>query len=119
MVRKLTLVAPDTDPSGVPDGLAIDGATLWRSIMAEYLIEDAASLEVLKQCCFAADMAARCRKHLDESGLILHGKTGARENPMLRHELNYRSFVTRCLQKLGVLTEPLRDGPGRPPSSLV
>jgi hypothetical protein len=119
MVKKLTLVQPTANVGCMPVGLGTDGAELWKAITGEFLIEDAAGIEVLKQCCFAADMAARCRQQLDERGLIIRAKTGARENPMLRHELNYRQFVTRCLQKLGVLSEPLRDGPGRPPSSLA
>src|SRR5262245_25960548 len=101
-MAKLTLVGLDSDAVGMPEGLAADGegSRLWRAIHTEYLIEDCASLEVLRQCCFAADMAERCRRQLDESGLILRGKAGTRENPLLRHELNYRSFVTRSLQKL-------------------
>jgi hypothetical protein len=118
MASKLTLVTPAPNAAAMPEGLDADGegSKLWGAIMAEYVIDDCASLEVLKQCCFAADMAARCRKQLDESGLILHGKAGARENPMIRHELNYRSFITRSLQRLGLLSEPLRPGPGRPPT---
>jgi hypothetical protein len=59
------------------------------------------------------DMVSRLRAYLDRDGEILHGRGGTRENPLLKHELQYRSFVVRSLIKLGVNAEPLRQI-GRP-----
>ena len=116
MARKLTLVAPASDPGGTPDIFGPAGTRLWKAITGEWLIEDAASLEVLQQCCHSADMVARLRQLIDQDGACVRTKGGLiREHPAVRHELAYRQFIVRALGKLGVLTEPLLDGPGRPP----
>src|SRR5262245_45047486 len=57
----LTLVAGSaptlTDP---PPTLREAGATLWRSIMAEYAITDSGGRAILEQACASADRAAEC-----------------------------------------------------------
>jgi len=122
MVKKrLELItdAPRPDDYGMPDALGPDGQSLWRRIMGEFTIDDAAGREVLAQCCHAADLAVRLRQLVDRDGAVIRVKSGVKENPAARLELAARAFICRTLGKLGVLSEPLRDGPGRPPSSLV
>ena len=121
MVKRLELIteAPLPDDYGMPDALGPDGQSLWRRILSEFTIDDAAGREVLSQCCHAADLAVRLRQLVDKDGAVVQTKSGLKENPAARLELTARAFICRTLGKLGVLSEPLRDGPGRPPSSLV
>jgi hypothetical protein len=118
MVKRLELITdvPRPDDYGMPDSLGPDGQSLWRRILAEFQIEDAAGREVLAQCCHAADLAVRLRQLVDEDGAVVRTKSGLKENPAARLELTARAFICRTLGKLGVLSEPLRDGPGRPPT---
>jgi hypothetical protein len=117
-MKKLELIKnehrPDAD--GMPGDLGSAGQSLWRRILAEFQIEDAAGREVLAQCCHAADLAVRLRQLVDKDGAVVGTKSGLKENPAARLELAARAFICRTLGKLGVLSEPLRDGPGRPPT---
>ena len=97
-----------------PINLGPTGATLWRSLMAEYIIEDGASLILLEQAAFAYDRAERLRAEIDATGEIIRGRNGPREHPGLRAELAARAFVVRTLAKLGLHFEPTRQASGRP-----
>jgi hypothetical protein len=118
MVKKpLRIVGEQSppEPAAIPAGLEQHGAALWRAVMAEYAVEDIGGREMLAQACHGLDMAARCRAHVDRDGEVIKTKLGLKEHPALRHELTYRSFVVRTLQKLGLDVEPIRTTPGKPP----
>jgi hypothetical protein len=101
-----------------PATLAEPGASLWRSVMTQFDIDDCGGLALLEQAALAADRAERLRIQIDEDGEIIRGRTGPREHPGLRAELAARAFICRTLQRLGVvLVEPTRPAPGRPPKS--
>ena len=118
MVKKFELITGSSGPDAgaMPTGLERHGKVLWAQVMDQYDFQDVGGREMLGQICHAADMAARCRAHIDKEGELIRTKTGLRENPMLRHELAYRSFVCRALHRLGLDVEPLRV-PGRPPGT--
>ena len=61
-------------------------------------------------------LAVRLRQLVDKDGAVVGTKSGLKENPAARLELAARAFICRTLGRLGVLSEPLRDGPGRPPT---
>jgi hypothetical protein len=113
--KKLTLVA--SDPPGTlapPRQLGEHGLALWRSVTAEYGIEDAGGIELLSQACQAVDMAERCRAEIDRDGPVLRLKGGAlKDHPALKHELGYRAFVTRCIARFGLDVEAVKPI-GRP-----
>jgi hypothetical protein len=52
---------------------------------------------------------------IDQDGEIVSTKSGPREHPLLRGELQGRSFIVRTLGRLGVTEETLKPV-GRPPS---
>jgi hypothetical protein len=52
---------------------------------------------------------------IDADGEVVATKAGPREHPLLRSELQGRSFIVRTLGRLGVTDEPLKSM-GRPPS---
>jgi hypothetical protein len=97
-----------------PAKLGPTGAAFWRSLMAEYIIEDGASLILLEQAAFAYERAERLRVEIDATGEIIRGRNGPREHPGLRAELAARAFVVKTLAKLGLHFEPTRPSSGRP-----
>lgn len=117
MANKIHLVKTG-EPSVAKPPRKLDrhGATLWRSIMSEYQINDSGGLEMLTQACQALDRAERCREAIDEDGELLRSKKGGalREHPLLKMELASRSFVVRTLQRLGLDVEAIKPV-GRPP----
>jgi hypothetical protein len=99
-----------------PRKLGAHGGALWRAVMAEYQIEDSAGLAMLAQACIALDRAEQCRAAIEKDGVVIRARAGPpKDHPALKHELGFRSFTVRTLQKLGLDVEPLRSHPGRPP----
>jgi hypothetical protein len=93
---RLVASAP-VDPDAPPASLGDAGSDLWRSILSEFVIDDAASRQMLLQICHAADIAEQ-----------------AHERGLLKDELQARSFITRGLHRLNFDVESPRDRPGRP-----
>lgn len=114
-VRKLKLV-PSTppQPGAPPRPLGKHGMALWRSVTAEYAIEDAGGVELLCMACSALDRAEACREQIDRDGETIRTKTtGLKDHPVLKHELANRAFVVRTLGRLGLDVEAIKPV-GRP-----
>ena len=110
----LKLVGPTVaDPSSPPGTLGKAGASLWRTIMAEYDIADSGGREMLAQACAAADGIVESGEVIARDGLMLRTKSGPKEHPLLKHQLALRSFVMRTLARLGLDVEPVKSI-GRP-----
>jgi hypothetical protein len=114
---KLSVVAPQPAPEhpAPPGKLGETGMALWRAVVANCAFDDPGSIEILYQAAAAADRAEACRRIVDQDGELIRTKAGTRSHPLLRDELNNRTFVVRSLARLGLDLEPLRSGPGRPP----
>jgi glycine/D-amino acid oxidase-like deaminating enzyme len=97
--------------------LGAHGQALWRRVMAEYAIDDAAGVEMLTQCCQACDLAEALSDRIAEDGEIVRTPNGIKAHPAIKDGLAARGFIVRTLQKLGLNFEPLRTAPGRPPGS--
>lgn len=97
-----------------PPELGEHGKQLWSAVMAQYDIVDAGGLETLRQACCACDRAEACRAQIDKDGEMIRTKTGMRSHPLLRDELQNRSFVCKAIKTLGLDLEPIRSI-GRPP----
>jgi hypothetical protein len=117
MVKKTPLQIVSDSPSSPtpPRPLGKFGLALWRSIHAEYQLDDAAGIEMLLTACQALDRAEDCCAVIEADGPITKTKHGPREHALLKIELANRAFIVRTLQKLGLNFEPLRNSPGRPP----
>ena len=103
MVTKLQVVGDAPPAAKPPRKLGRHGENLWRTIMTEYRIEDAGGIDMLLSACQQLDRAESCREIIDKDGEIIRNKKiGAREHPLLKHELAPRSFVVRTLQRLGL-----------------
>jgi hypothetical protein len=105
------------DKGGSPRPLGKHGRALWCSIMDEYEITDAGGIELLCLACQALDRAESCREQIDKMGEcgIVDGRA-VREHPLLKTELANRSFVSKCLERLGLNAEPGK-AVGRPAGS--
>jgi phage terminase small subunit len=112
-MKKLSLV-DGRSKNSPPRALGKAGQALWDRVLADFDVADAAGVELLTLACEATDRAESLRRQIDETGEIIHTRSGLRDNPLLRHELAARAFVTRTLCRLGLNSEPLR-APGRPP----
>jgi hypothetical protein len=106
---------PSTIPKP-PANLGDAGATLWRSIMAEYVISDAGGQALLEQAAHAFERAENLRVQIDQDGEIIRGRSGPREHPGLKAELASRAFICRTLQRLGINLEALSRTAFKPPS---
>jgi hypothetical protein len=104
---------PLADLMEPPRDLGETGAALWASIQRQYQISDGGGLAMLKLACESADRAQACREQIDADGVMIRGRTGPREHPLLKAELGARSFTVRTLQRLGLDVEPV-GRPGRP-----
>jgi hypothetical protein len=93
-----------------PRPLDTAGRALWDAVQTEYQIGDAAGVETLMQICLMADRAEQLAAAVAKDGLM----TGTRGNPLLKEELQVRSFIVRSLSRLGLDLEPARPV-GRPP----
>ena len=111
----LTLVAGSAPTlAEPPPTLREAGASLWRSVMAEYAITDSGGRAILEQACASADRAAECAAIIAEQGAVISTKHGLKDHPLLRHETASRGLVGRLLTRLGLNVEPLRPSVGRP-----
>jgi Phage terminase, small subunit len=82
----------------------------------EYEIGDAGGFEMLAQACQALVRAEECAASITREGAVIDTERGKKEHPLLKHELAARAFCVRTLSKLGLNFEPLRAGPGKPPT---
>jgi phage terminase small subunit len=111
----LTIINPRSSIPKPPANLGPAGATLWRSIMSEYAIDDAGGRALLKQAATAYDRAEQLRIEIERDGEIIRSRSGVpREHPGLRAEMAARSFMVRTLQRLGINLEAVRTAPRQP-----
>jgi hypothetical protein len=111
--------APKLAPTGhhrpqPPKDLKPPGRELWSAIIGEYAIKDSGPLSVLADACRAADTAAECCKIIAKDGLTISTKSGKTAHPLIKSEMQAKSFVGRAWVKIGVINVPKRQ-PGRPP----
>ncbi len=119
---RLKLVSPaSTGPASTPTGsrsarkLGPHGQGLWDQIKGPYEIRSKADLETLRLVCEAQDRLYTISQQIKRDGLMMIGRNGAREHPLLRAEAQLRGYISRYLQRLVDPREP-RCGPGRPGS---
>ena len=80
----LTLVEPTSTADSPPATLGKPGATLWRSIMSEYQIEDSGGLAMLEQACAAVDRIAEYAEVIARDGFVIRVKSGLKDHPLLK-----------------------------------
>jgi hypothetical protein len=108
--------APPVTPPTPPRTLGPTGQDLWARVQAEFVINDVGGVELLAQCCEAADLVQELAECVAREGKTLQTKTGLRAHPALRDMLSARAFVVTTLRRLGVTDEPV-GRVGRPSGS--
>jgi hypothetical protein len=98
----LTVVDPAATGIPPPRKLGPHGGELWRSIVAEYEVEDRASRELLCQAAAALDRAESLAEQIERDGEIIQGRQGIRPHPALKAEMAARAFIVRALERLGL-----------------
>jgi hypothetical protein len=117
----LSLVPPTGTVVTLPEpplSLGEAGLSLWRSVQAQYGVSDSGGLAILQAACEAADRVAEISAIINAQGLMIPGKGGPREHPLLKHEVANRALLGRLISRLGLDVEVLRPTPGRPTSPL-
>jgi hypothetical protein len=106
---------PRPNPMEPPESLEEAGRRLWSAIHADYVVDDAGGLEMLTQICLAADRASQYAAAIErDGGPTIRTKTGLREHPLVKHELNVKSFIVRSLHRLNLDVIAPRSEVGRP-----
>jgi hypothetical protein len=111
------VTSPATTRLEPPRKLGEAGLSLWHSIQAEFAISDSGGAELLVQACQLSDRLATMAARIEADGVVIWGKTGPREHPLLKAEIQTRALLVRTLQRLGVTDELVRPL-GRPPRSI-
>jgi P27 family predicted phage terminase small subunit len=99
-----------------PAHLKPSGAKLWRDLVDEYSIQDAAGLALIATAAEALDRMKAAQAAIAEHGEVVSDRYGGvRLNPACGLEKDARNGLLAALKALNLDLEPLRDGPGRPP----
>jgi hypothetical protein len=110
----LTIVDPATIGPLPPRQLGRHGSELWRTVMADYQIEDRGGIELLTQAAQAVDRLEALAERINQDGEIIIVRGIPKPHPALREELSTRSFVCRTLERLGLNLEAIRPTGGQP-----
>jgi P27 family predicted phage terminase small subunit len=97
-----------------PNHLSIEAKQIWKSILSEYSINDAAGLRILRVSLEAFDRAQAAREKIDQEGMTITEKLQTKPHPLLPIERDSRAAFLAGLKALNLDLEPLREGPGRP-----
>ena len=106
------MLNPTATTISPPRKLGKLGSSLWQSLQREYVISDAAGIELLTQACEASDRIGCLAAQIDADGTVIATKSGPKIHPGVKEELALRSFICRVLQQLGLNLEPVRGKVG-------
>lgn len=86
-----------------PKPLSTAGKTLWRKILTDWNITDAAHLKVLEVGLLALDRAESLRKEIDRMGpAVVDRFDQTKANPLLPAERDSRSQFLTAIRSLGL-----------------
>ena len=97
-----------------PASLGPAGRQLWKAIVGERDLKGAANLTILQQAATALDCAEQYAAIIAQDGPVIQTKSGARDHPLIRHQISARALCCRLLARLGIVDTPKRPV-GRPP----
>jgi P27 family predicted phage terminase small subunit len=111
MPAKLVRIPIDSTPSH----LSPEGQRWFKSIAAEYSINDPGGLLLLQSACEAHDRMQEARRVIAKDGLMSTGsKRQARAHPLIAVERDARAAMLASLKALNLDLEPLQGRVGRP-----
>jgi hypothetical protein len=98
-----------------PGHLKTAGAKLWRELIDDYSIHDAAGVALVTTAAEALDRMKAAQAAISQHGEVVADRYGGvRLNPACNLEKDARNGLLAALKALNLDLEPLRDGPGRP-----
>ena len=98
-----------------PSHLTAEAKKIWREILDEYDVNDAAGLRILRVALEAFDRAQAARATIDKDGMTVKDKFDqTKPHPLLSVERDSRAAFLAGLKALNLDLEPLKDRPGRP-----
>jgi hypothetical protein len=112
----LSIVSPDATAGSPPRNLGQHGRKLWNEIQGAYRIDDIGGRELLAQACGALDVVEALGEAIVRDGTVVYSRAGPKAHPAVKDQIAARAFLVRTLEKLGVTSENIKPGPGRPPS---
>jgi hypothetical protein len=112
-----SIVSPDTTAGSPPRDLGRHGRKLWDAVQREYGIADRGGIELLAQAAGALDLIEALGEAIARDGAIVYGRAGPKAHPAVKDQIAARAFLVRTLEKLGVTSETIKPGPGRPPNA--
>lgn len=89
---------PDPPP---PDHLGEHGRRFWRTVVADYAVEDADTAALLEHAATCLDRLAAAREAIARDGVVLNG----RAHPATALELSYLRTFRMTVRELGLTTE--------------
>ena len=99
-----------------PMHLSKEAKLIWKRILTDYLIDDAAGQKILEAALESYDRAKLARRTIDKDGMTFKDKFGQiKPHPLLPIERDSRAAFLAGMKALNLDLEPLRDHPGRPP----
>ncbi|MDA8124031.1 MAG: hypothetical protein M0009_02420 [Deltaproteobacteria bacterium] len=98
-----------------PKHLSSEAKKIWKEILAEYSIDDAAGLRILRVALESFDRAQAARVAIDRDGLTVIDKAGqVKSHPLLPIERDSRAAFLSGLKGLNLDILPPQNRPGRP-----
>jgi hypothetical protein len=79
---RLTVVSGDRPATKPPRRLGRQGTALWKTIMHDYVVDDAADLETLCLACEQMDRVQECADQVARDGLVRVTKHGLKDHPL-------------------------------------
>ena len=101
--------------SSTPKNLSSEAKALWRSLVAEYGIDDAGGRAILQAGLEAFNRMRDAQAQIKHDGITTVDRFGqVKAHPLLAAERDARAAFLHALRNLNLDLEPLHDRPGRP-----
>ena len=94
--------------------VVVGNAVIEAERVGERDLKGAANLAILQQAATALDCAEQYAAIIAQDGPVIQTKSGARDHPLIRHQISARALCCRLLARLGIVDTPRRPV-GRPP----
>jgi P27 family predicted phage terminase small subunit len=86
-----------------PRTLCAEARALWSSIVAEHIVDDGASFELLRQLCESVSNLRAIQRQIRKDGLMIKGSKGQmRPHPLFATEAEYRRAILACIRALKI-----------------
>jgi hypothetical protein len=102
-------MANKQSPQRVPSGLTGSGRSLWRSLVADFELEEH-ELAILKEACRTAESIDKLQAVVDEDGVLNTSPQGVRAHPALVELRQQRLAFAKLVGQLGKPVEELDTG---------